>query len=89
MIFDWYLIFNLTEFLALNLVSRTISVQIEGIGEKDVLITRGNEVSLVFQDVILPVGFHEQNLFTQEGSEKTYGVFKDDDENVYLGIEVA
>jgi hypothetical protein len=86
MMYDWYNLFNLTEFLALNLVSRTLQVVLSGIGQKDILITRGNEVSIVFEDVILPVQFSEENPFTRVGDAGTYGVYIDEAQDVWLGI---
>ncbi len=89
MTFDWYLIFNLTEFLATGLVSRDMTVSLEGIGDADVMITKGNLVSIVFRDVIMPILFDDENPFVREGDDGTYAVFKDPaTENVYLGIEV-
>lgn len=89
MIYQWFLIFNLTEFIATGLVSRTITTFLEEIGEKDILITRGNEVSIVYEDVILPVLYEGENPFVSEGDDGTYAVFKDPaTEDVYLGIEV-
>lgn len=87
--FDWYKLFNLEEFMALNLVSRNLKVSLEGRGEKEVLIVRGNQVSLVFADVILPIGFENYNPFIEVGSQSSYAVFKDSDNNVWLGIEAA
>ncbi len=87
--FDWYNIFNLTEFLALNLVSRNLTVSLEGAGEKDVLIVRGNTVSIVFEDVLLSINFEDANPFVREGDDASYAVYKDSDSNIWLGIEAA
>jgi hypothetical protein len=84
--YDWYLLFNQTEFMATELVSRTIKVSLEGLGEKDILIIRSNDISIVYADVMLPVEFNGENPFVREGDEGTYAVYKDDDENVWLGI---
>ena len=86
--FDWFNIFNLTEFSNDMLVSRNLTVSLESYGEKEVLITRGNLFSVVFEDVIMPIGFEGDNPFVREGEEKHYAVYKDTDENVWLGIEV-
>ncbi len=93
MTFNWFLIFNLTEFLATNLVSRTITTTLEGLGEKEILIVRGNLVSLVYDNCILPVGFNDDNPFVIDDADSTeelsYAVYKDAaTQNVYLGIEV-
>ena len=87
MIFNWYLLFNLDEFNALDLVSKVYTVVLEGIGEKSILVTKGNEVSIVYEDVFLPIEFNSQNPFTREGDDDiTYAVYKDTDSNIYLGI---
>ncbi len=89
MTFDWYQIFNLNEFLATGLVSRTYTFFLEGRGQKDILVTQGNETSIVYEDVILPVLFNSENPFVSEGDAGSYAVFKDTDENVWLGFEVV
>ncbi len=88
MTFNWFQLFNMTEFLALELVSKTYQVILEGIGQKDILVTRGNEVSIIYEDVLLAVEFQSDNPFTREGDDATYGVYLDADDNVWLGIEV-
>lgn len=88
MTFDWYQIFNLNEFLATGLVSRTYTFVLEGRGQKDVLVTQGNETSIVYEDVLLPVLFNDDNPFVREGDDGTYAVYKDSNDNVWLGFEV-
>ncbi len=89
MTFDWYLLFNLDEFLELDLVSRTLTVALEGVGEKEIQIVRGNEVSVIYEDVMMPIQFQGENPFLMEGDAGTYAVYEDDDSNIYLGIEVS
>lgn len=84
MIFDWYKIFNLQDFLDLDLVSRTYTVSLEGIGQKDILVTKGNSVSVIYEDVLLPINFADKNPYVRD----TFAVYKDDDDNVYVGVEV-
>lgn len=86
MLFDWYNLFSLTEFLAQGLISRTLHVNLDGIGQKDILVTRGNEISLIYEDVILPINFRDQNPYNRAGSEKTYAVYQDSNNNIWLGI---
>lgn len=84
MIYDWYLLFNVDEFLAEGLVSRTLSVFLEGLGDKDILITVGNWVSITYDGVLLPIGFAGKNPY----AISPYAVVQDSDGNIYLGIEV-
>lgn len=82
--YDWFKIFNLTEFLNTGLVSRTLSAYLSGYGQKEVTITKGELTSIVYQDVLLPLGLNGKNPFVQN----TFAVYKDENEDVYLGIEV-
>ncbi len=83
--FDWYKIFNKNEFLALGLVSRTISASLEERGTKDILVCLGNELSIKFEDVFLTVKFNDKNPF-QVGS---YSIYIDELSDVWLGFEVS
>ena len=83
MIFNWFLIFNLTEFLATNLVSRSYELELEGIGIKDVLVTNGKTVSITYEDAMLSINLNGKNPFVFEG----HAVFLDAaTQNVYLGL---
>lgn len=84
MIYNWYLLFNRTEFEETELVSRTLLVNLEDVGDADILITQGNFLSITYDGVMLPVGFNAQNPY----AISPYAVCQDDDGNVYLGIEV-
>lgn len=88
MTFDWYLLFNLTEFLSSGLVSKTLDIILENIGDAQVIVTRGNLTSIVYEDVMMPIEFNGDNPFIREGTDGTYAVYKDANENVWLGIEV-
>ncbi len=88
MIFDWYELFSLPEFLATGLVSRTVKVVLEGKGQKDILITQGALTSIVFEDVFLPLQFEDANPFVREGDDGTYAIYKDSDDMIHLGVLV-
>lgn len=82
--YDWYNLFSLTEFEAADLVSRSITVVLEGVGEKEILITKGNTTGITYEGVFLPVNFLGKNPFEFE----EYAVYLDADNNVWLGLEV-
>lgn len=84
MIFDWYKIFNLTEWLEEGLVSRKLSVSLDGKGETELLICQGNETSIQVDDVFLPINFGGKNPWSFSG----YGVYLDENNDVWLGFEV-
>lgn len=85
MTFDWFSLFNLQEFLDSGLVSSTKTFSLNGIGTVDILITRGNEVAILYDGVFLPIQFNDENPWVFEG----YAVYvKPADGIVYLGIAV-
>lgn len=88
MIFNWFLIFNKDIFLDTGLVSRKILAIMDGIGTKQILITKGNELSVTYEDVILPIGFNGENPYVKQGDAAHYAVYLDTNGDVYLGIEV-
>ncbi len=88
MTFNWFKIFNLQEFKDLSLVSKTYPVILEGVGQKEILVTRGNLISIVYEDVFLAVEFEEANPFIREGTEASYACYKDSNDDVWLGIEI-
>jgi hypothetical protein len=89
MIYDWYNLFSMPEFLASGLVSKVYKVTLDGVGQKDILVVRGSLVSIVYEDVLLPVSFEGDNPFDQEGDASHYAVYQDVNEDVWIGIEQA
>ena len=84
MIYNWYKLFSKTEFEATGLASRRLVVELEDLGEVVVLISRGNLLSITYDDVYLPINLVDQNPYAQEN----YAVYLDADNYVHLGIEV-
>lgn len=84
MAFQWYKIFNSVEFEALGLPSKTYTQNLEGIGETDVLVTKGDEIGVLFQDVFLVVGLNGKNPFVFEER----AVYKNSDDDVFVGIQI-
>jgi len=84
MIYDWYKIFNLDEFNALGLVSKTYTLNLEDIGEQEILVTKGNLVSLEYNDVFLSLNLNGYNPFEMDG----YACYIKENNDVYLGILV-
>jgi hypothetical protein len=83
--FDWYLIVNKTEFELDELPSREVTVVLEGVGQKTVMVTKGILISLVYDGVMLSPGLNDENPF----GFGTYAAYIDDAGDVYLGIPVA
>lgn len=83
--FDWYEIFNYQEFNDSGLVSKSLSVFLEGVGFENILITKGEFTSILFRDAFLPIGFNNENPY---GFGENYAVYKDSNEKVWVGIKV-
>lgn len=79
--YDWYNLFNLTEWLATGLVARTLLVNLESRGRMQFEVTQGNETGIRLDDIFLPVNFLEQNPYVQE----TYAVYLDTNNDVWFG----
>jgi hypothetical protein len=85
MTYTWYKIFNLTEFEDLGLVSKAYTLNLSGIGQKSILVFKGNEVSVQYEGVTLPIQLNTKNPFEFDG----HAVYLDTDtDDVYLGIAI-
>lgn len=84
MIYKWFKIFNTAEFDALDLVSKTYTFILEGVGQKDILVTKGVTYGMTYEGVFLSLNMIDHNPFEFDG----HAIFIDGDDNVYLGIEV-
>ena len=88
MTYNWFKLFSLPEFMATGLVSRKLFVILDGYGQREILITRGNVVSILYLDTFLPVSFLDRNPYVRAGDAGTYAVYKDADDYVWLGIGI-
>jgi hypothetical protein len=78
-----YLIFNKTEFEALGLTSKTYTYNLDGIGERDILVTSGVALGITYEGVFLPLQLNGENPFYFED----HAIFiEEETQNVYLGI---
>lgn len=84
MTYTWFPIFNLEEFLALGLVSKTYTLTLEGIGQKDILVTHGELVGITYDGHFLTLSLNDKNPFEFED----HAVYVDEDDQVWLGIAV-
>lgn len=84
MIYNWYRLFNLPAFLATGLPSRELTLNLQDVGQSTVLIFRGNETSIQYKDIFLPIEFADKNPY----AISPYAVFRDEDDWIWLGIEV-
>lgn len=84
MIFKWFKIFNKDEFEATGLTSRKYTYDLDGIGLKDILVTKGITYGMTYEGVFLSVEMLDFNPFVFEG----HAVHIKENNDVYLGIEV-
>lgn len=82
--FTWYWIFNSALFDAKGLFSYTYTVILDGIGERNILATKGELLGITYDGVFLPVMLNDKNPFSIDG----YAVYIDENDDVYLGIAV-
>lgn len=82
MIYYWYKILNRQAFEATGLVSRTYTLDLERLGVVDILVTKGNLLSLTYEGVMLPVYLNNENPFEFEG----LAVYEKLDGDIYLGV---
>lgn len=79
-----YKIFNKDEFDALELYSKTYILNLEGIGEKNILVTKGNLYGITYDGILLLLNLNDKNPFEFE----TFAIYMDESNDVYLGITV-
>lgn len=82
--YTWFKIFNTADLDDAGLVSKTITVILEGVGQKDILVTKGVGYGITYEGVFLSVGLNDKNPFEFEG----FAAYKSDADDVYLGIAV-
>ncbi len=80
--FDWYRLFNKTDFEATGLTSYSITLDLEGVGLREVMIVKGNTISLIIDELMLAVNLNGRNPFRYG----TRAVWLDDNDDVWLGV---
>lgn len=85
-LYKWFYIFNAQDFEDTGLVQRKYTLILEGLGQKEILVTKGNYTGITYEGVFLPLRLNgeESNPFAIDG----FAIWIDDDtRNVFLGIE--
>lgn len=80
---SWYKLFNLADFLAESLVSRTLVETLNDRGEQTFEIFRGNYVSVQYADAFLPINFLDRNPYVQGN----YAVWRDGNDDIWFGFQ--
>ncbi len=84
MTYTWYFIVNKTEFLSLDLVSRSYDLFFDGITPATVLVTNGIALGILFDDVFLSLELNDSNPFEFD----SHAIYIDESQNVWLGVLV-
>lgn len=82
--YDWYKVFNKTEFEALGLVSKNYQLDLEGQGIKNVLVTKSLTLGVLFDDVYLSLELNDKNPMEFEDK----AVYIDENDDVWIGYAV-
>jgi hypothetical protein len=80
---DWFNICNKTEFEETELVSQKLTITLGNLGEKEILLTQGNEFGVTYEGVLLCANLNDKNPF--QFNDYLLWVNPEDDE-VWLGI---
>lgn len=83
MLYTWFNIFNLADFLSTDLTSRTYSLNLDGIGLVRIHVTKGNLVSITYAGILLSINMNGANPFEFED----HAVYLDENDDVWLGIK--
>lgn len=84
MIYNWFKIFNLTEFAALSLPSREYKYLLGDYGLKTILVTKGNYTSILIDGVLLSLNMNDKNPFEFED----HAIYLDENNDVHIGFKI-
>lgn len=82
--YTWYYLINKAEFEEAGLVSMNLSLVLSGIGLRDILLTQGAYLSVLYDDVFLPINMNDRNPYPFDG----HAVYLDESDNIWLGIAI-
>ena len=82
--YTWFKIFNTAEFDDLDIPSRTYVLNLVGIGQKSILVTKGTGYGMTCDDVFLYLDLNGANPFEFDG----FAIYKNSSNDVFLGIAV-
>lgn len=79
---QWYKIFNLDELNRWNVPDYYLTVNLRGLGQQEILIARGFNVSVVFMGYWITPGLNGRNGFSVNDKVSAY---IDDENNLWVG----
>lgn len=80
--YAWFNIYNKVIFEATGLTSKNLEYDFEDYEVKTVMITSGNTIGVVIDDVFLSIGLNENSPFEFDG----YACYLDDNNDIWVGI---
>lgn len=83
MIYDWYKLADLNDFISSELVSTEMEFILPVIGKKTVLFTKGNLYCMLYEGVFLSLDLNDVTPFEFDD----HACFLDDQNFVWLGIK--
>jgi hypothetical protein len=83
--YNWFNICNKDEFDSLDLYSKEYEVVLQDIGLKNILVTKGNYYSFLYEDIFLTYNLNSKNPFVFGD----YAIYLDANNDFWLGIKVA
>lgn len=83
--YDWFNIYNKTIFLAEGIPSKKLEYEFEGYDIKTIVLTNGNAIGVIIEDVFLAVGMNDKDPFEFEDYAVTLDPATQD---IWVGIKV-
>ncbi len=84
MIYNWFYIINKNDFDDTGLVSQELTLELENVGQKTILVTKGIMLGITYEGIFLPLQLNDENPFEFED----HAIQIDDDDNIFLGIAI-
>ncbi len=79
---NWYNVCNKTTFEETELVSQKLTLTLGDLGEKEILITQGNEFGVTIDGYFLCASLNDKNPFQNQD----FLLYVDEDDEVWLGF---
>lgn len=83
-IYDWYKILNVAEFGAADIPSRELTLELEGLGLKTIMVTKGNLISILYEGIFLspvdgknPFEFEDHAVYTDSNGDLWLGILNE------------
>lgn len=79
---QWWKIINLNDIKNPDVPDRYLTVVLDGLGQTDIVISRGFNICVLFLNYWIVPGLNERNVFTVDNK---VGAYIDKDNNLWVG----